>query len=153
MLPERGSLAEARAYGMDRSFEIRGADISLPGGDGNTLRLVQWIVPFDPSPPYPAPISHRGIHRIALAVANLDSAVAALENQGVEFLSEIAPCCSGTGEDETGIINAIDPDGIFVELVGPIRRRPLQAEPANCSDANSTARGSSRRGELTGLAP
>jgi catechol 2,3-dioxygenase-like lactoylglutathione lyase family enzyme len=153
MLPERGSLAEGLAYGLNQPFKIRGADISLPGGDGNTIRLVQWIEPFDPSPPYPAPISHIGIHRIALAVANLDSAVAALENQGVEFLSAIAPCCSGTGADETGIINAIDPDGIFVELVGPISKRPLQAEAAICLDANSTASSSATWGAVTGLGP
>jgi catechol 2,3-dioxygenase-like lactoylglutathione lyase family enzyme len=151
MLPENGSLVEGQAYGLDQAFEIRGADISLSGGDGNTIRLVQWIEPFDPSPPYPAPISHIGIHRIALAVANLDNAVAALENEGFEFLSAIAPCCSGTGEDEIGIINAIDPDGIFVELVGPISRRPIQAEPTNCSDAINTASRRASRLALTSL--
>ena len=114
MLPGKGSRAEARAYGLDQVFEIRGADISLAVGDRNRLRLVQWITPFNPSPPYPAPISHIGIHRIALAVQNLDSAISALEARGVNFLSDIAPCCSGTGQDETGIINAIDPDAFFL---------------------------------------
>ena len=114
---------------------------------------MQWIEPIDPSPPYPAPIGHIGIHRIVLAVASLDSVVAALENQGFEFLSGIAPFCSGTGEDETGIINAIDPDGLFVELVGPISRRPQQAESANCSDANSTASSSAAWGVLADLGP
>lgn len=139
MLPERGTLAEARAYGLEQAFELRGADISLADGDGNTLRIIQWIAPFNPEPPYPPPISHIGIHRIALAVQDLDSAVSELQSQGVEFLSEIAPCCSGTGVDETGIINALDPDGIFVELVGPIRRRPQQPEPAICAEENATA--------------
>jgi len=153
MLPEKGGLSEAQAYGLDQPFEIRGADISLSGGDRNKLRLMQWIEPFDPSSPYPAPISHIGIHRIALAVQDLDSAVSILKNQDIDFLSEIAPCCSGSGQDETGIINAIDPDGIFVELVGPIRRRPQQLEPAICSETNSTA---DRHGELdllSGLGP
>ncbi len=142
MLPEQGSAEEAAAYGLDAPFARRGADISLAGGDGHTLRLIQWLEPFNGQPPYPPPISHIGIHRIALAVANLDSAVDVLTEQGVEFLSEIAPCCSGTGLDETGIINAIDPDGIFVELVGPIEQRPPQATPGVCSDqeqGNSTA--------------
>ena len=151
MLPEKGGLSEARAYGLDQPFEIRGADISLSGGDRNKLRLMQWIEPFDPSPPYPAPISHIGIHRIALAVQDLDSAVSILQNQGIDFLSEIAPCCSGTGQDETGIINAIDPDGIFVELVGPIRRRPQQSEPAICAETNSTANRNGEFNLLTGL--
>ena len=139
MLPEQGSIAEAQAYGLDQPFVIRGADISLQDGDRNTLRIIQWIEPFDPSPPYSAPISHIGIHRIALAVQDLDAAVNVLEEQGVQFLSEIAPCCSGTGQDETGIVNAIDPDGIFVELVGPIQQRPPQPEPQQCSEPNQTA--------------
>ncbi len=140
MLPEQGSLAEAQAYGLDQPFTIRGADIRISKGDGHSLRLVQWLEPFDPEPPYPPPISHIGIHRIALAVDNLDTAVESLTAGGVEFLSEIAPCCSGTGLDETGIINAIDPDGIFVELVGPITQRAPQAIPPICSAvANGTA--------------
>ena len=139
MLPEQGSLAEAEAYGLNHAFTIRGADISLANGDGNTLRLVQWLEPFNPEPPYPPPISHIGIHRIALAVMNLDSAVASLANEGVKFLSEIAPCCSGTGLDETGIINAIDPDGIFVELIGPITQRPPQSIVAVCIEEGQTS--------------
>jgi len=59
-----------------------------------------------------------------------------LQGQGVEFLSEIAPCCSGTGQDETGIINAIDPDGVFVELVGPIRRRSARPISDSCASDN-----------------
>ena len=112
---------------------IRGADLKLIGGDGNTLRIIQWLEPFDADPPYPPPISHIGIHRVALAVRDLDVAVRSLTRQGVRFLSEIAPCCSGTGQDETGIINAVDPDGAFVELVGPIRRRPLEPTAEICT--------------------
>ena len=132
MLPAQGLLAEARAYGLDQPFKIKGADAALATGDGNTLRIIQWLEPFDAAPPYPAPISHIGIHRIALAVQNLDAAVDSLKNQGIEFLSEIAPCCSGTGQDRTGIINALAPDGVFVELVGPIRARPPQPKPEIC---------------------
>ena len=132
MLPSNGSMAEAQAYGLEQPFEIRGADVSLPGGDRNTLRIMQWIEPFDPAPTYPPPINHIGINRIALAVQDLDYAVSWLENQGVEFLSEIAPCCSGTGQDRTGIINALDPDGVFIELVGPIRQRSPQPRPQVC---------------------
>lgn len=139
-LPEQGSIEEGQAYGLDRPFSIRGADISLSEGDRHSLRLIQWLEPFDPEPPYPSPISHIGIHRIALAVQNLDIAVETLTAKGVEFLSQIAPCCSGTGLDEQGIINAIDPDGIFVELVGPIQQRPIQPEPAICADANESSR-------------
>lgn len=131
-LPETGSAEEGRAYGLDGAFRIRGADIAIDRGDRHVLRLVQWIEPFDPEPPYPPPINHIGINRIALVVPDLDRAVAIMQAQGIEFLSEIAPCCSGTGEDESGIVHAIDPDGIFLELVGPIARRGPQPQPEGC---------------------
>ena len=131
-LAATGTLAEARAYGLDKPFRLRGADIALPGGDRHRLRLVQWLEPYDDAPPYPPPINHIGIDRIALAVADLDRAVGLWQEQGAEFLSEIAPCCSGTGADETGIVNLVDPDGIFLELVGPISRREPVDPPEWC---------------------
>ena len=131
-IDRRGTIEEARAYGLDRPFRIKGADISLGRGDNHVLRLVQWIKPYNPEPPYPPPINHIGIDRIALVVPDLDRAVAILKAQDVEFLSEIAPCCSGTGEDESGIVHAIDPDGVFLELVGPIAKRDPQPQPEGC---------------------
>ena len=131
-LPATGTLAEARAYGLDAPFTLRGADIALRAGDQHRLRLVQWLDPYDDDPPYPPPINHIGIHRLALGVVDLDRAVGLLEEQGAAFLSQIAPCCSGTGEDETGIINLVDPDGIYLELVGPIRRRAPVDPPEWC---------------------
>ncbi|MGI9327908.1 MAG: VOC family protein, partial [Pseudomonadales bacterium] len=127
-----GSLEEAKAYGLDQTFEIKGADIALARGDQHVLRLVQWLSPYDPEPAYPPPINHIGINRIALVVPDLMRAVDILKRQGVPFLSEIAPCCSGTGEDETAIVHAIDPDGVFLELVGPIPKQPLQPQPEGC---------------------
>lgn len=132
-LPQVGSADEAAAYGFDGPFKIKGADVALPRGDQHRLRIIQWLDPYTPEPPYPAPISHIGIDRIALAVMDLDAAVATLKAQGVTFLSDVAPCCSGTGADETGIINALDPDGTFIELVGPIKPRALQPPPADCN--------------------
>ena len=131
-IASEGSLEEARAYGLDEPFIIKGADVSLGRGDNHVLRLVQWIKPHNPEPAYPPPINHIGINRIALVVADLDRAVAILQAQDVPFLSEVAPCCSGTGEDESGIVHAIDPDGVFVELVGPIAKRPPQPQPEGC---------------------
>jgi catechol 2,3-dioxygenase-like lactoylglutathione lyase family enzyme len=131
-LPESGTAEEARAYGFDQPFQIKGADISLERGDHHVLRLVQWLKPYDADPSYPPPINHFGINRIALLVADLDRAVAILKAQGVEFLSEIAPCCSGTGDDEFGIVHAIDPDGVFLELVGGIARQELKPQPEGC---------------------
>ena len=127
-----GTLEEARAYGLDRPFRIKGADIAITRGDRHTLRLVQWLDPYDPTPAYPLPINHIGINRIALMVRDVDRAVSILKGQGVPFVSEVAPCCSGSGRDETGIVHAIDPDGVFLELVGSIKPRPPLPQPEGC---------------------
>ena len=140
-LPEKGSLEEARAHGLDKPFRIKGADIAIERGDRHVLRLVQWIEPFDDEPPYPPPINHIGINRIALVVPDLDRAVAILKEKGVPLLSEIAPCCSGTGEDTSGIVHAIDPDGVFLELVGRIARRGPEPQPAGCPPLEIKRRG------------
>ncbi len=127
-----GGLAEARAYGLDTPFKFRSADVRITRGDGHTLRLTQWLQPFDPEPAYPPPINRIGINRIALLVPDVDRAVGILKEQGVPFLSEPAPCCSGTGADNTAIVHAIDPDGAFLELVGGIAPRPAQPQPEGC---------------------
>ncbi len=127
-----GTIEEARAYGLEQPFRVVGADIALGRGDRHVLRLTQWIAPFDPEPANPAPINRIGIQRVALFVANVDRAVAILKKNSVPFLSEIAPCCSGTGADETGIVHAIDPDGVYLELVGAIARQPLAPQPEGC---------------------
>ncbi len=129
---QKGTLEEARAYGLDRPFHVVGADVALERGDRHVLRLTQWLDPFDPAPANPAPINRIGIQRIALLAANVDRAVAILKKQGVPFLSEIAPCCSGTATDETGIVHAIDPNGVYLELVGAIARQPLAPQPEGC---------------------
>lgn len=131
-LPANGSAEEAAAYGLEGPFTIKGADISLGRGDNHVLRLIQWIRPFNPEPAYPPPINHIGINRIALVVPNVDRAVGILKRQGTKFLSEVAPCCSGTGEDKKGIVHMLDPDGVFLELVGAIRQRPLPPPPEGC---------------------
>jgi hypothetical protein len=127
-----GSLEEARAYGLDQPFQFKGADIALGVGDRHVLRLIQWIEPYNPEPSYAPPINHIGINRIALLTPDIARAVKILKGQGVKFLSEIAPCCTGTAEDDTAIVHAIDPDGVFLELVGGITPRPLQPQPEEC---------------------
>lgn len=131
-LPGEGSADEARAFGLDGAFRIRGADIALGRGDRHVLRLVQWLEPFDPEPPYPPPINHIGINRIALLVPDLERAVAILEDQGAEFLSDPARCCTGTAEDAMGIVHVLDPDGSFLELVGPMTPRAPAPQPEGC---------------------
>ncbi|MEQ8690284.1 MAG: VOC family protein [Pseudomonadales bacterium] len=127
-----GSAAEGRAYGLDGAFQLRTVDIRINRGDKHRLRLSQWLNPVDLDPPYPPPINHIGINRIAVLVSNLDRAEDILKAQDVPFLSEVAPCCTGTGADETGIVHVIDPDGIYVELVGAIQKRGPQPQPDHC---------------------
>ncbi|MBM4382579.1 MAG: VOC family protein [Deltaproteobacteria bacterium] len=127
-----GTLEEARAYGLDRPFRVRGADVALGRGDRHVLRLTQWLEPFDAEPANAAPINRIGIQRIALLAVDVDRAVAILKKQGVPFLSDIAPCCSGTGADESGIVHAIDPNGVYLELVGKIAPRSAKPQPEGC---------------------
>jgi catechol 2,3-dioxygenase-like lactoylglutathione lyase family enzyme len=127
-----GDLAEARAYGLEQPFKIRSADVRIERGDRHTLRLTQWLQPFNPEPAYPPPINRIGINRIALLVPDMSRAVGILKSKGVPFLSEPAPCCSGTGQDPAAIVHAIDPDGAFLELVGGIEPRGPVPQPEGC---------------------
>ena len=126
------SAEESAAWGFDRPVRYRGADIAITRGDHHRLRLLQWIEPFDPEPAYPPPINHKGINRLALTVPEVERATRILQEQGVPFLSEVAPCCSGTDTDTGGIVHAIDPDGVFLELVGNLTPRPVPPQHAHC---------------------
>ena len=120
------------AWGFDQPVRYRGADVTINRGDRHRLRLLQWLSPFNPEPAYPAPINHKGINRLALTVPNVERATRILSEQGVPFLSEIAPCCSGRDSDSGGIVHAIDPDGVFLELVGNLTPRPVPPQPEQC---------------------
>lgn len=124
--------AEAAAWGFGGPVRYKGADVALNRGDRHRLRLLQWLEPFNPEPAYPPPINHKGINRLALTVPDVERAVAILKQQDVPFLSEIAPCCSGTASDTGGIVHAIDPDGVFLELVGDLEPRPVPPQPESC---------------------
>jgi catechol 2,3-dioxygenase-like lactoylglutathione lyase family enzyme len=109
------SLAVAQAMGFDAPFEIVGGRFTHRR-DGSQLKIVQWISPKDDAPPYPLPINHLGIHRMAFATSDIEADVAALRAQGVPMISEITPCCSGP-DSWGGIIAFHDPDGTVMELV------------------------------------
>lgn len=126
------SAAESAAWGFDHPVRYRGADIAITRGDHHRLRLLQWLEPYDPEPAYPPPINHKGINRLALTVPDVERATRILQAQGVPFLSEVAPCCSGTDTDTGGIVHAIDPDGVFLELVGNLAPRPVPPQPDHC---------------------
>jgi len=104
----------AEAMGFDAPFEIRGA-VLTHRADGSQIELVEWVKPFDPTPPYPIPINHLGIHRMAFTSGDIEGDVAQLVAQGVEMISPITPCCSGP-DSWGGIVAFYDPDGTILEL-------------------------------------
>ena len=113
-LPSTDSINVANAMGFDEVFR-RKAAILTHRSDGSTVELVQWITPYDPERAYEIPVNHIGMHRTAFLSADIEADVAALREQGVVFLSEITPCCTGT-DSSTSIIAFYDPDGTIVEL-------------------------------------
>lgn len=109
------SLDVASALGFNAPFTIRGGRF-VHASDGSELELVQWLDPYDPEPPYGAPINHVGIHRMAFSTSDIEADVQLLLTHGVEMISPITPCCSG--EDSWGgIVAFYDPDGTIMELV------------------------------------
>lgn len=114
-LPATESSAVAAAMGFAEPIEIRGGRFRHVH-DGNEIELIQWLAPFDPTPPYPAPINHIGIHRMAFSTSDIAADVAFLEAQGVRMISPITPCCSGP-DSWGGIVAFYDPDGTIMELV------------------------------------
>ncbi len=114
-LPATDSAEVAAAMGFAEPYEIRGGLLKHPEDD-SLVELVQWLSPFDPQPPYPLPVNHLGIHRTAFYTSDIATDVAALKAQGVSFVSEVTPCCSGP-DSPGSIVAFFDPDGTVVELV------------------------------------
>ncbi|MFM8356787.1 MAG: VOC family protein [Gammaproteobacteria bacterium] len=108
------STAVAAAMGFDAPFTIRGAMLTHVA-DGSQIELVEWLAPFDPTPPYPIPINHIGIHRMAFTSGDIETDTAALVAEGVPMISPITPCCSGP-DASGGIVAFYDPDGTIMEL-------------------------------------
>lgn len=127
---QAGSGSFAKAHGFDGPIGFEGTDVSLPGFDGNppfpvgdpngTLQLRQWKTPFDSSPPYSPPVNHLGIDRIAFFVNDLNAAIDEMNRLGFEQLGPIGGGAGGVGS--IAIVFFYDPDGIKVELWGPISR-------------------------------
>ena len=84
----------AGLLGVEQPLSIEGERIQL-AADGSVIELVEWKNPRNPERAYPPPINHIGINRMAYYTLDLVGDVARLKAQGVQFLSEVAPCCSG----------------------------------------------------------
>ena len=108
---EVGTPELAAAVGLS-SYHVRAATMALRGG--HSLNLTRWEDPFDDNDPY-LHVNHIGIPRFAIWTATLDSDIALLEAQGVEFYSEpVRP------DGAFGFLRFVcfeDPDGTVIELV------------------------------------
>ncbi len=113
-LASTDSIEVARAMGFEDGFEINGA-LLAHRSDDSTVELVQWMRPYNPERAYPIPVNHIGMHRTAFLTGDIEADVATLKSQGVQFLSDITPCCSGE-DSSSSIIAFHDPDGTIVEL-------------------------------------
>ena len=105
----------AQALGFSGPVEVIGGAFTHHK-DGSQLELVEWVTPRDLTPPYPVPVNHLGIHRMAFSTSDIEGDVAKLQAMGTRFISDVTPCCSGP--DSWGSIVAFyDPDGTVMELV------------------------------------
>ena len=102
------------ALGFSEPVQFAGIELTHKV-DGSTLELVEWAYPRDLTPPYPVPINHIGIHRMAFTTTDMDGDVAKLRAAGVRFISDVTPCCSGP-DSWGGIVAFYDPDGTIMEL-------------------------------------
>jgi catechol 2,3-dioxygenase-like lactoylglutathione lyase family enzyme len=108
---EVGTQELADAVGLS-TYHVRASTMALRGG--HSLNLTKWEAPYDSEVPY-AQVNHIGIARIAIQTLTLDSDIALLEAQGVEFYSEpVRP------DGVFGFLRFVcfeDPDGTVIELV------------------------------------
>jgi catechol 2,3-dioxygenase-like lactoylglutathione lyase family enzyme len=121
---QEDSGAFAEAHGFDGPIKFEGMDVSLPGSvppfvgnDKATLQLRRWTTPFNSASPYSPPVNHLGIDRIAFYVEDLNAATDEMNRLGFE---QLGPIGGGATVGSVGIVFFYDPDGIKVELWGPV---------------------------------
>jgi glyoxylase I family protein len=81
---------------------------------GTLLDLIEWQQPAPHGTPY-GDLAHTGIARLCLRVKGLDTMVADLQAQGVEFLS--APITASLAGGSQRFVCFRDPDGTVLELM------------------------------------
>ena len=114
-VPPKNTLEVAAAVGMP-PYTVKGALLILQNSKTPLMiDLLEWQEPTDNRPPYPN-LYHLGIARVALSTNNLDSDVAFLKSEGVEFLSNPATV-KIENQPETRFVCFKDPDGTILELV------------------------------------
>jgi len=114
-VPAQNTAEVAAAVGMP-PYTVKGALLILRNAEVPLMiDLLEWQDPRDDNPPY-SHLYHLGIARIALASDDLDSDIAYLESNGIEFLSEPATV-KIEGQPVTRFVCFKDPDGTILELV------------------------------------
>ena len=114
-VPPKNTPEVAAAVGMP-PYTVKGALLILQNSKTPLMiDLLEWLEPTDNRPPYPN-LYHLGIARIALSTNDLDSDIAFLKSEGVEFLSDPATV-KIENQPETRFICFKDPDGTILELV------------------------------------
>ena len=114
-VPPKNTPEVAAAVGMP-PYTVKGALLILQNSKTPLMiDLLEWQEPTDNRPPYPN-LYHLGIARVALSTNDLDSDVAFLKSEGVEFLSNPATV-KIENQPETRFVCFKDPDGTILELV------------------------------------
>ena len=117
-LPVTEDVSVARAMGLNKPYTVQ-AELMRHQADDSKIELVEWQDPRDLTPPHPHPANHYGMQRINYATTDLEGDVAKLKAEGIQFLSPIAPCCSGDTSTMAFVL-FFDPDGNFFQLLGAI---------------------------------
>ncbi len=115
-VPETNTPEVAQAVGMDDTYRVKGALLSLKDASPPVIiDLLEWQEPRDDSAPYPH-LYRPGLARLALATSDLEADYAFLQTKGVEILSPPATVMI-TETAGSSFFCFKDPDGTFLELV------------------------------------
>jgi glyoxylase I family protein len=111
-------LGEVKEEGIARGFQLPAGRLAVaylaPSNASSSMfiDLVQWLEPPSTGEPYPV-LNHVGLNRIAFRVSDLEATTAALQEQGITFLTR-EPQVFGEG---IRCIVTTDPDGVFIQLI------------------------------------
>jgi catechol 2,3-dioxygenase-like lactoylglutathione lyase family enzyme len=111
-------LGEVNEDGIARGFQLPAGRLAVaylaPSNASSSMfiDLVQWLEPPSTGEPYPV-LNHVGLNRIAFRVSDLEATTAALQEQGITFLTR-EPQVFGEG---IRCIVTTDPDGVFIQLI------------------------------------
>jgi catechol 2,3-dioxygenase-like lactoylglutathione lyase family enzyme len=111
------------ALGHDEDVEVDAVSLALPDDPSFTLELLRWHRPAGRAPE-PTTANSQGLYRMALAVENVQEALATVDGLAASRSGEPTWIeLPGTPLGGLTVLFLRDPDGVVVELV----ERPLSA--------------------------